>query len=279
MEETVTETTADTIAKVRPDDNHKIPELEKLTGDFIKRKKETEEKLKALSPLEANALYEDLLKQNGQALMAIEKLEEDFVINYYNYFYEGEKQITPPDSIQKKVKLLTRAKLEVWDIGEGMVEIRTVPDYYKDIFEKYVTEDYSEFIAINAEEDKALFSNDAAIAIPLEDVGKRVISWEKFIAKYPDSKRIGDAKNLYLDYVMSYLFGQDNTPVMDYESGKIYPENLADFKKFIARYPDSPTTKLINMVISNKGSHDELRETILEEIKKMGFDTSIYGGT
>ncbi|MEL1244090.1 hypothetical protein AAEO56_07460 [Flavobacterium sp. DGU11] len=275
VDETVTEIKVDTITKVQQKSTEK--ELEKLTSDFIKRKQEIQEKLKKAAPLEANALYEALVKENGAELLAIEKLEEHFINNYYSYFYNEEKQITPPDSIQKKVDLLTKTKLEVWDVGEGIVEIRTLPSYYIDIFKSRVTEDYKEFIAINAEEDKELFVNDAALAVELGEAGRRVINWEKFIAKYPDSKLIERAKSIYLFYQDAYLFGFDNTPVKDYQTRELYKENLDDFKKFVAKYPESPTTRLIQIVINNTGTHDELSEIINKEQQNMGLDTTPYG--
>ena len=251
-------------------------EFDKLVAAFVKQREVVQQQLTSASPEEANNLYDLYLEKNSLAIAAIEKKEEHLISNYYTYFYSGEHKINPPDSIQHKINLLDKAGLEIWDIGEGMVEVRPVPDYYRGLFGSHVTADYRDYIQLNADDDKVLFDNDAAIAIPLEDVGKRIINWEDFIAKYPNSKLIANAKYLYLYYQTAYLFGADNTPVFDSEKNSINPENAEDFRKFCTKYPNSPTTKLVQIVLDAKGDSPQLHDIIIKEQNNMGLDTKIY---
>jgi len=244
--------------------------LQKHLAAFTKRKDAVKIEVKTLSPQQANNLYDRYVVENNKAISVMDSIEGRLLENFYTYFTdETGNRKTPPDSIARKGKLLKSAGLELWEIGEGIVEIRTQPNFYLDIFKGRVTPDYREYIEIIAEEDNDLYSADAGIAISFEAVGRRVVSWENFIAKYPNSKLIEDAKNTYNGYQADYLFGQDNTPTMEDNSTKLYPENEKEIKNFISKYPDSFTTKLAKIVLGNTTlNRDELRTLIANEQEK-----------
>lgn len=265
-------TTIDSIATDNRSKSQKsTEELKILLSQFTDKKHKIQEKLKALTPEQANKLYESYLKDNVQDVMDIQNHEGHLLEtnNYYSYFYNDKGEtITPPDSIAVKVALLDKAGLEFWEIGEGYVDVRTQPDFYLSIFKNYVTDDYSDFIKINAEEDKVLYTADAGFVISFKDVGKRVLNWESFIRKHPDSKLITQAKEMYSDYQLGYLFGVDNTPTMEHPGTKPYPENLVEFNSFIAQNPDSFTTRLVKIVLASTKNYDDLKTEIMEEQAK-----------
>lgn len=239
---------------------------ETLTEDFIYLTEKVKLQLDSVSNEEANALYEKFIQENSTLIANIEKREKGLINNYYTYVEYNEKGLVHmPDSIKYKANLLDKAGLEIWDIGEGMVEIRTVPEFYLTLFKEYVTEDYRDFITLEAEDNKVLFDNDAAIAVPWEDAGKRVYNWERFIAKYPDSKLYKEASEYYRYYQQAFLTGADNTQVMDYLNSKEYPEMQDAFKGFIIDHPESPTTPLVKMVLDFKGNQEALYSLITQQ--------------
>lgn len=236
--------------------------LDELTAVFAARKEEIQAELKSLSQKEANALYKKYAEENDGQIQEIQEKEQDLLANFYNYY--GNTTATP-DSIKKKENLLNSAGLELWEIGEGYVEIRTQHDFYYNLFKNYVTPDYREFLHINSEEEKDLYSADAGIGISWEELGNRVLSWENFLKKYPGSDLTEDAMNYYKGYQMDYLFGMDNTPTMEYSTAELYPENITEFKRFIAQNPDSFTSKLAKIMLANTKNRDTLREAINKE--------------
>lgn len=258
----VTPVKTDTLAPL-PEPKSSYDKFQELINRFINHRDAVKAKLPSLTPSQADALYDNY--NNGQLISEIEKLEQSLITNYYKYFYYRERRISPPDSIQKKAVLLEKAGLEIWDIGEDIRELRTVPAFYFDIFKKYVTEDYREYLRIQAEDDAVLFDNDGAINIPLQDVSKRVLNWENFIAKYPASKKIPDAKETYKFYQSALLLGADNTPAIEYETSKLDPYFLSEFNSFATKHPDSFTTTLIHLVINNQ---DKGYEVLTAEIEK-----------
>lgn len=246
-------------------------ELKILLSEFTAKKHKIQERLKSLTPEQANKLYESYLTENSGEVMKIQNHEGHLLEtnNYFSYFYDDNGgNITPPDSIAVKKALLDKAGLEFWEIGEGYTDIRAQADFYLLIFENYVTEDYRDFLRINAEEDKVLYSADGGLAISFNEVGKRVLNWEKFIQKHPNSKLLNQATEMYTNYQLNYLFGEDNTPTMEYPDTELYPENVTEFNSFISQNPDSFTSKLVKIVLETTKNYDALKEEIKHEQTK-----------
>lgn len=246
-------------------------ELKVLLSLFTDKKHKIQEKLKSLSPEQANKLYESYLTENTEEVMKVQNHEGHLLEtnNYFSYFYNDKgESITPPDSIAVKKDLLNKAGLKFWEIGEGYTDIRTQADFYLLIFENYVTDDYRDFLRINAEEDKVLYSADGGLAISFNEVGKRILNWEKFIHKHPNSKLLDRATEMYTNYQLNYLFGEDNTPTMEYPDTKLYPENIAEFNNFISQNPDSFTSKLVKIVLETTKNYDALKAEIMAEQTK-----------
>ncbi|KAF2082730.1 tol-pal system YbgF family protein [Flavobacterium sharifuzzamanii] len=218
-----------------------------LLEQFSKNKNEVIHKLKTLSNKEANALYEKYSEENTALVQQIAEKEAGVLDKFY---YEDEAN-------KKAVKLLgeklSKHQLEFSEIGEGYVEIDPVHDFYYQIFKDYVTNDYKDYLYLVSEESKSLYSADAGLVISFKDLGDRIISWENFMTKYPDSNLIASVKEQYKNYQMDYLVGQDNTPTAERATDEnyIYPENIQEFNRFMKKYPKSPTVPLINLFMEN----------------------------
>jgi hypothetical protein len=213
---------------------------------FSKNKEEVILKLKSLSGSEANELYEKYAAENGILLGKIDEKES----NLLNIFYSEE------EADKKSIKLLDEKlqqhQLEFEELGEGYVEITTKSDFYYMIFSKYVTSDYKDYLFLKSQENESPYSADAGLIITFKDLGDRIITWENFMTKYPDSKLIESVKEEYKRYQFDYLRGEDNTPTVENANEKyIYPENLQEFDRFTKKYPNSPTIRLINLFKAN----------------------------
>ncbi|PBI91594.1 hypothetical protein BSF41_11960 [Flavobacterium sp. ACN2] len=219
-----------------------------LLEQFSKNKNEVVLQLKSLPNREAaNALYEKYFEENGTLLQEIAAKESGVLDKFYN----------EDEADKKAVKLLgerlSKHELEYSEIGEGYVEIDPLHDFYYKIFKDYVTNDYKDYLYLKSEENKSLYSADAGLVISFKDLGDRIISWENFMTKYPNSKLIPSVKEQYKNYQMDYLVGQDNTPTAERSSDEkyIYPENIQEFNRFLKKYPKSPTVPLINLFLEN----------------------------
>jgi len=250
-----------------------------LVAAFIAKKEDVKIKLTSLSAEDANKLYEAYKQENDSTMRLLEHTEQNILEHYYEYYSDDRgNPKAAPDSIAKKEVLLKSAGIEFWEIGEGMVEIRTVANFYLPLFKGHVTKDYEDFIALLAKDDENLYSADAGISISFNAVGKRVLNWEKFIAKYPYSSLTSQAIDYYRMYQYGFLLGEDNTPTIEVTDNTIYPENLKEFAAFTAANPSSPTTALVKIVTETKGTKDEITKAVAKEqdklIDKLTADTT-----
>ncbi len=242
---------------------------QRVVHQLIGQQNQLKAKLKSATPEAANQLYEASQEETYALLNQLDSLEENVLVKYVEYYDQKTEKIVLPDSVKPTQQLLDKAGLEFWEIGEGMTEIRPKPRYFLEIFENYVTPDYREFLKINAKEDEKLYSADAGLVISFEELGDRILTWENFLRQYPNSKLMEKAKTIYKSYQHTYLIGMVNTPVVDEQTGKIYPESLAEFKRFSEKHPDSPTTHLIKLVQAHQGSFDALLKVIENEQNKL----------
>lgn len=241
---------------------------------FHTEKENVIEKLKSISGSDANKLFLQYSKTNEEIISKINEKEQILLDKFY---YEDAKS---KSNIKELGNKLSNFQLRYEEIGEGYVEIVTIPSFYYNIFKSYVTEDYREYIFLISEEYKKLYSADAGLVITFTELGERIISWEAFINKYPKFELLDEVKNSLIHYRHDYIFGLDNTPTFerDFENqtennkkiSYIYDENQKEFNRFIEKHPNSPTSKLIKLFIENhkKMQEEALFELIRNEINK-----------
>lgn len=207
-------------------------------------------KAEAANGEEANEVYEKYIAQTSVLIQDLNNKERQTLDNYHMYFYKDGEKATPPDSIQVKSYLLNKAGLEYRNAGEGMGLITTQPGHYYATFKKYVTPDYHHYLKLSAEHDVVPYSFDGALNISFKEVGDRVLDWENFITKYPESNLKKEAKMKYAGYQMDFLFGLNNTPAFNYDDGGLEPENKKVLEQFIREHPKSYTAELAKAVLN-----------------------------
>jgi len=180
-------------------------DLKQLIVMFTERKEFIKLLLTQSTREEADSIYDMYAEENMLLLSRMYRTEDNMLEHFYDYFYDGQKKVTPPDSIQGKVVMLKNVGLDLCEQGEGYVDICVPHDYYYNIFKLYVTPDYKEFIRINAEEDKEFYAIDAGLHVTFEQVSERVLNWENFALKYPKTKLKDKVKDL-TDHIRRIIF-------------------------------------------------------------------------
>jgi hypothetical protein len=215
---------------------------------------------KATSKTQGNEIYEEYLENMGNRIENFNELEADFLAIYTNYYEHEKDQYIFPDSLQQHVDLFKNTELEIWEVGEGFVEIRYKPYHYYNIFKGKVTEDYEYFLKNEAQENTVLYSSDAGILISPKDLSDRVLTWEKFIIQYPKSPLLDRATKLYQEYCYDYLMGMENTRTVDYSEGRLESENNTEFKRFMSKNPNSRTTKIIKAFLTQVNANPDYED-------------------
>ena len=259
-------------------DENKNPKIKfsddtyKLFEEFAENKKEIMEKLKTLNKDEANKLYEQYVEDNENILYKIGEATEKFLDSIY--YGSAEEQFTEKDWNDTN-KILNKYDLELWGIGEGMVTIKELPHLYYDVFKDYVTDDYKEYLKIWAKDHEELYQADAGLSISFEELGERIITWENFLNKYPNSILKPKVIALLNSYREDYILGMENTPTIDggYDNVPItiYEEAKKEYDRFMKKYPNSPTVELIKYFIENyknENIYELIKSKIFEKFEK-----------
>ena len=236
-----------------------------ILDNFVENKKSVIERLKISTPEEANEIYNDYLKISQLIIENINTEHLDFLNNIYNK--DSEYYFTEKDW-KTANKFLNNYDLEIFDLAETEVSIIEVPNYYYNIFKDYVTDDYREYLEITYKENEEPYFTDGSILVPYDKIADRLLTWENFLKKYPNSDLAEIANEKCNIYRMIYILGSDNSPTREggWENNELFyiPENnLKEFNRFIEKYPDSPTVELIKFYLENYKNIDV--DTMLNE--------------
>ena len=236
-----------------------------ILDNFVENKKSVIERLKISTPEEANEIYNDYLKISQLIIENINTEHLDFLNNIYNK--DSEYYFTEKDW-KTANKFLNNYDLEIFDLAETEVSIIEVPNYYYNIFKDYVTDDYREYLEITYKENEEPYFTDGSILVPYDKIADRLLTWENFLKKYPNSDLAEIANEKCNIYRRIYILGSDNAPTREggWENNELFyiPENnLKEFNRFIEKYPDSPTVELIKFYLENYKNIDV--DTMLNE--------------
>ena len=205
--------------------------------NFSKNKNEMLEKLKTLNKEEADELYEQYLESNNTILENL-NIEHDKLLSGGIYNNEDTSENFTDEEWKIANKFLNKYDLELWYLARGTCIIKEVPDFYYKTFKDYVTDDYKEYLKIASKENEEHYVADSGLCITLEELGDRIVTWENFLEKYPNSKLNDKVNNICNSYRRDYILG---VPGGIYD----YKESAEEYNRFIKKYPDSPTTELL----------------------------------
>ena len=236
-----------------------------ILDNFVENKKSVIERLKISTPEEADKIYNDYLKISQLIIENINTEHLDFLNNIYNK--DSEYYFTEKDW-ETANKFLNNYDLEIFDLAETEVRIMEVPNYYYNIFKDYVTGDYREYLEITYKENEEPYYTDGSILVSYDKIADRLLTWENFLKKYPNSNLAEIANEKCNIYRRVYILGSDNAPTREggWENNELFyiPENnLKEFNRFIEKYPDSPTVELVKFYLENYKNKDVV--TMLNE--------------
>lgn len=236
-----------------------------ILDNFVENKKSVIERLKISTPEEADKIYNDYLKISQLIIENINTEHLDFLNNIYNE--DSEYYFTEKDW-KTANKFLNNYDLKIFDLAETEVRIIEVPNYYYNIFKDYVTDDYREYLEITYKENEEPYFTDGSILVPYDKIVDRLLTWEDFLKKYPNSDLAEIANEKCNIYRRVYILGSDNSPTREggWENNELFyiPENnLKEFNRFIEKYPDSPTVELVKFYLENYKNKDV--DTMLNE--------------
>lgn len=128
---------------------------------------------------------------------------------------------------------------------EGSFYADQMVGYLSKTFSGKLTEAYSEYLKNRANEMKRPFSEDAILLVSFRTVADRVLFWESFLEKYPDSHISSSARFYYEHYLGTLLTGTDNSRSYDWDTNKFRDDIINLYEKIITQYPDRNSAQIL----------------------------------
>ncbi|ALQ40365.1 hypothetical protein RN87_07440 [Fusobacterium hwasookii ChDC F174] len=241
-----------------------------LLNDFVESKKSVMERLKkANNKEEGNKIYTEYVATNK---LILEKINDEHSILLENVFMKDTKYNFTPEEWKIANNFLKDYNLELIDMGEGNAMIVQVPNFYYDIFKDYVTDDYRDYLELVTKEYNEPYFGIEEILVSHEKIADRILAWEEFQKKYPNSDFIATANIEANVYRRAYILGAYNLHTREGGSEKpeLYyiPDNiLKEFNRFIQTNPDSPTVEYINFYLENH-KNPNIDEILYDKFEK-----------
>ena len=220
-----------------------------LLEEFKKNKEEVIKELKTSSKEEANEIYEKYSVDNDKILEKINEIDVEMLDNAFYKDGNIEK-----DKLNKQNKFLDSYGLEVIQIEDGFI-LTEKNKFYYNLFKNFVTDDYKEFLKLRSEDiDYLEYSN--SFDKYLEIIADKIVAWEKFLEKYPDSKLKRKAQNMSYTYRAGYIFRLTSSETRESLMNGKANDAVKEFNRFIKKYPNSPTSDIIKYYLENYKEED-----------------------
>ena len=224
-------------------------ESNNLLEEFKKNREEVISKLKNSNKEEANKIYEEYSKNNNILLEKINEIDGEMLSSAF--YKDGNLE---KDKLDRQNKFLDSYGLEVIQIEDGFMLIEKNKFYYN-LFKNFVTDDYKEFLKLRSEDIDYLESSNSFDKY-FEIIGDKIVAWEKFLEKYPDSKLKRKAQNMSYTYRAGYIFRLTSSETRESLMNGKANDAVKEFNRFIKKYPNSPTSDIIKYYLENYKEED-----------------------
>lgn len=153
--------------------------------------------------------------------------------------------------------------------GEGMWNVVPDTEFYRKTFGRLLGPEYKQFIELDGRELMQPYARDAALAISLGETGARVAAWEHFIASYPGSQLLSEATRRYTWLLSALLAGTDNTPHVDYATGKVKVSALEALRTHARLYPGTASAQAALKALDIYSQHKTVTNAVRTRIMKL----------
>ncbi|MHC1719813.1 MAG: hypothetical protein AB9844_03805 [Clostridiaceae bacterium] len=178
--------------------------------------------------------------------MASEKYQSE--LSKLNSYYDLDKESIDPEKIKEgdiKEFYISMTEAGFKFTQEEGVLYPTIDYHFIDSYSKYVSDEMKEFAAFMALDSDNRWAGDAEIRISLTALADRISAAEKYIVKYPDASGKDQVLDKYKIYLGALLGGIDNTPIADYQTGKINDKFIEAYEYFIGKYPELKASEAV----------------------------------
>jgi len=201
--------------------------------------------LDAASTLFKNSVADSLARDSMFVVFS------DFYNSFAGSYLENNEDInmqlekSPSSELVKQL----RSSLSAFGIlllsSEGKFYLEPQTEYLLNNFGPELSSAYRAYLTIGSKEQKERFAEDGTILISSDSLTSRIMTWDNFIAKYPDFISIKMAQDQYAQYMGAYLAGMDNSRIFDPASNLLNESSKVSFESFILKNPECNSTEIV----------------------------------
>jgi hypothetical protein len=143
-------------------------------------------------------------------------------------------------AVQKKIDQWAECGLHL-EFPEGMPTIYQNPGLTNLNVEPMVTPEMRTFLNQRKKEWDEGWSVDAGLVITPQQLAERAVFWDDFVSQHPTFVYAPELRRLAYAYTTDLLTGQNNTPALGYEDGKLEDDFKAAYDWVLKEHPKSET--------------------------------------
>ena len=155
--------------------------------------------------------------------------------------------------------------------SEGTFYLEPQTEFLLRNFGERLSPAYREYLTIGSKEQQTRFAEDGKILIPSDSLTSRIMTWEKFMARYPDFIAIKMAQDQYAQYLGAFLSGMDNSKIFNTETNRLNDSSKSSFETFVLKNPESKSTETVKAYLdllksTNFNYTDKVDSFLLENV-------------
>ncbi|WP_312372331.1 hypothetical protein [Lachnoclostridium sp.] len=259
-----------------------IDEFHNLISDESSIKEITAFMNKKIADATGEEVSEMILKLEEYHINRREQEEEKYLTEALqkglNAIQTSNSDINQVDSIKDET-----IKELVIELKENGYKMETVEGYYFPVidysfykqFSSHASPEMKDYINIMTVESDCVFSKAEILMIGWDEVVNRIISMEKFLNQYPESKKADYIKLLYDNYVFITLYGLNNPPLFDYESKKMDEDAKQAYATALTQSVDSEFLKLLGEFMALVEKNDYTLTDDVESFRKANTSSNL----
>lgn len=149
--------------------------------------------------------------------------------------------------------------------SEGFYYVAELPGWSEAVLGSVLPPSYKKYFELRTREMKLGFSEDAGLLIPWDELRVRIVTWEDFLAQYPEFPEKSSIQE-YIDiYVRVYLTGMDNSRAFGFEDQRLEAEVQKSYETFIRENSKSVYYPLISEYYGFLKKNDFVQPADLDE--------------
>jgi hypothetical protein len=226
-----------------------IEQIEKWVNAYAMQVEGLRQALPRVTRLKADSLYVEHYRYTVYRFLP--SLTNSLLHHNYNENNGDTLKLSPREiGILRELGKLDIA-LSFFGIGSRGAYFKT--PHFIQMFGPYVSHDLRALIELKEWENPDSYDPGCGPAHSFAEMGVRVVAWEHFIAKFPESKYVPVARKWYSTYLSDFLQSHENAPLKLGTKDK--DDLLPMYQAFVKNHGNKKSGKIVKRFLKIKAKH------------------------